>query len=272
MKRFVSAAVLGVVGVGSALLSTVAPAYAQGCSSTQVTVVVQFPDRTVVRCTSGDPVDGFDALKQAGFTPRGVQPFPDALCSIDAFPQRECGAMPPADKYWAYFQARPGGSWTYSNRGPGTYDPQPGAVEGWRFGSGGAPSAAPPSLNAPSPSKAPTKAPSVKPTKRPGGANSAAPAAPDAMATSAAAATSTATATASPPTSSAPASDLPATSPPSAGAAPLSPQPTDTVDLSATSETPAVDGSRGGLSWVWGVALLAVLAGSVGTVLVRRRA
>lgn len=268
MKRIVSAVVLSALAIGSALLAVATPAYAQACSPTQVTVVVQFPDRTVVRCTAGDPADGFDALAQAGFTPRGVQRFPDALCSIDAFPQRECGAMPPADKYWAYFQARPGGSWTYSNRGPGTYNPEPGAVEGWRFGSGGAPSTAPPSSNVPAPTKAPTKAPATKSTPRPGSTGSLAPAAPD---TSLASPTEAPT-TAGAPKPSASASDLPLTASTAPGAAQAPPTVSDSLTLSQTSGATAADDGDNGLSWIWGVVLLTGLAGAGGTVLRRRRA
>ncbi len=49
-------------------------------------------------------------------------------------------------KYWAYFHASRGGSWSYSNLGAGSYDPKPGSVEGWRFESGTAgPTTKPPS-------------------------------------------------------------------------------------------------------------------------------
>jgi hypothetical protein len=42
---------------------------------------------------------------------------------------------PPADAYWAFWQAEPGqNSWTYSQQGAMTYHPRPGSVALWVFG------------------------------------------------------------------------------------------------------------------------------------------
>ena len=52
--------------------------------------------------------------------------------------------MPPGDAYWAFFHAKRGGSWVYSSSGVASYDPAPGTVVGFRFGSGQKPRVAPP--------------------------------------------------------------------------------------------------------------------------------
>ncbi len=63
--------------------------------------------------------------------------------------------MPPGDAYWAFFHAKRGGSWVYSSSGVASYDPAPGTVVGFRFGSGQKPRVAPP---------APTKTSAPAPT------------------------------------------------------------------------------------------------------------
>ena len=124
-----------------------APAEAAACSTTSgVTVVVTFPGgRTSTRCAPGDPGSGFAALSGAGFAVTPVQRFPGALCRIDGTPASDpCVNMPPTSAYWSYWHASRGGSWSYSTLGAGSHDPAPGSVEGWSFGSGGAPAVAPP--------------------------------------------------------------------------------------------------------------------------------
>ena len=68
--------------------------------------------------------------------------------------------MPPGDAYWAFFHAKRGGSWVYSSSGVASYDPAPGSVVGFRFGSGQQPGIAPPAAtktSAPTPTKTTSK-------------------------------------------------------------------------------------------------------------------
>lgn len=128
------------------------PARAAACTGTSgVTVVVDFTafgGSTEVECALGDPTTGIAALQDAGFTVTGTQRWGLAfVCRIDGLPTPAadpCYNTPPANAYWSYWHAEPGGSWTYSSQGASSYDPAPGTVEGWAFGSGDAPSIPPP--------------------------------------------------------------------------------------------------------------------------------
>lgn len=271
MKRTVAAAVLGAIVACSALFASSAPAYAASCSSSQITVVVQFPSRTEIGCAAGNAGSGYAALEAAGFsytlaTGNGA----GAICGIDGYPRTTCPAMPAANAYWAYYRGKPGGDWTYSTVGGGSSNPDPGTVEGWRFqeSSKSTPPSTPPPgpAAAPSPTSAPTKKPSAKPTRAPGGS---APtlAAPDATATA------TGSAAAGSPSASANASDLPLAVSPTGSAITPSAGPTDsTAQAAPAAASTAEAGSSGGMSWIWGLVLLGALAAAGGgTVLVRRR-
>ncbi|MFL6062640.1 MAG: hypothetical protein ACJ72E_15540 [Marmoricola sp.] len=150
-----------------------APAQAAPCSgSTGVTVVVQYDaSHTQVGCAPGDPGSGYDALSAAGFNVLPAQGSgAGAICKINSYPtDANCGAMPPANAYWAYFHARPGGSWSYSTEGGGTYDPAPGSVEGWRFNRGDGVEKRPPSIAPPAAATTPTPHPTKHPAKHPTG-------------------------------------------------------------------------------------------------------
>lgn len=243
-------------------------ASAAACSGTAgVTVVVDFDNgATRVGCAPGDPSSGYDALRKAGFTITNVQDGRNgaALCSIDNVPDHICTGMPPTSAYWAYFHVVEG-EWKYSNTGGGSYNPKPGTVEGWHFrGSpsdppGIAPPGAPStSTPKPTPKPMPTGTPSgatSTPTKgstsavTPGGT----PTAPDA--------TTKVSGTPAPAPAATATDDVTATAVDAAG--------TDTVPASAP-ET-RTDEASGGLSWIWGVALIAVLAAAAGATAVRRR-
>ncbi|MDX6198735.1 MAG: hypothetical protein QOJ79_1886, partial [Actinomycetota bacterium] len=125
-------------------------AVAAACSrSTGVTVVVDFASLgggTQTRCASGDPSSGLAALRATGHTTtRAAQEPGYFLCRIDGKPANDpCQRTSPADAYWSYWHAKPGGTWTYSDLGPADYDPAPGTVEGWAFGAGKPPSSPPP--------------------------------------------------------------------------------------------------------------------------------
>lgn len=133
-----------------------APAAAAACSGTSgVTVVIG----SSVRCAAGDPSSGWAALDAvAVVTP--VQRQPGFVCKIDGAPSSDpCVNTPPANAYWSYWHAQPGGSWQYSNLGAMSYDPAPGSVEGWSFGAGSPPSVPPPSAPAPAPPPQPAPEP-----------------------------------------------------------------------------------------------------------------
>ena len=97
------------------------------------------------RCAEGNPGSGLAALTAAGHDYSFVPRIPGMVCTIDARPDPCNGA--PADAYWSYWHAEAGGSWSYSSRGAGERDPQPGSVEGWAFGAGDPPRAAPPAFD-----------------------------------------------------------------------------------------------------------------------------
>lgn len=128
------------------------PAQAAACSGTSgVTVVVDFTafgGGATVECAPGDPTSGIAALQGAGFSVTGTVRWGLAfVCRIDGLPtpaSDPCYNTPPPTAYWSYWHAQPGGSWAYSAQGAAYYDPAPGTVEGWAFGSGSAPSIPPP--------------------------------------------------------------------------------------------------------------------------------
>jgi hypothetical protein len=126
-------------------------AHAAACvGSTGVTVIVDFTafgGGVTTACALGDPTSGVTALTGAGFTVTGTQRWGLAfVCRINNLPApaaQACINTPPSSAYWSYWHATPGGTWSYSSSGASSYNPAPGAVEGWAFGSGGAPSVAP---------------------------------------------------------------------------------------------------------------------------------
>lgn len=271
MKRTLLAALLLGGSAVPAALALAGPAEAAACSGTSgVTVVVQFPDgHTETGCAPGDPSSGSQALQSAGFSVAYVSGS-GFVCRIDGAPASDpCDRTPPKSAYWAYFHAQPGGSWSYSSSGAGGYNPKPGSVEGWRFGDGDAPSTAPPGGAAP-----PTPKPSTtpKPTPRPTPRPSSTVAAPDSTGTPGAAAPS-GSATASGTATDTPTSS--ATGTPTPGAPETAPT-ADATDLTSSSGPVSTDdapaaSSSSGVSWVWGVGLLAVLAAVGGAVAIRRR-
>lgn len=154
-RRILAAAVVaGLAGGG--LLAGPGTAGAAGCADAGgVTVVVDFRSlgggvRT--GCATGDPASGLAALIGAGFDYAFASRQPGFVCRIDSRPDQDtetCVNTPPTTAYWSYWHGRPGGSWASSSLGAGSHDPVPGSVEGWAFGAGQQPSAAPPALPAP---------------------------------------------------------------------------------------------------------------------------
>lgn len=267
MKRVLLVGLL----VAAATVTVPAPAQAAGCTGgTGVTVVVQYGDGpTEVGCAPGDPSSGYDALEDAGFSITYAQGNgAGAVCRLNGYPSaNNCGSMPPADAYWAYFHGEPGGAWTYSNVGGGAYNPKPGTVEGWRFaGNADTPPDLPPPANPVKPTAAPTKKPTTKASPRPGSSGSVGTPTTGPSASSTPSPTVSATATAS-----VGATDDPTLDP--SGDPTLAPTSGPTVvAVDEPGSLPDGDSKRGGLSWIWGVVLIGGLAAAGGaTALARRR-
>jgi hypothetical protein len=108
------------------------------CDNNQdVTVVVDFGDLgggVNVRCApqGSDGIDsGFDALEHAQVSYEQSGGF---VCRIAGRPESgECTDRPSSGPYWAYYYAKRGGEWKYSNYGAGTRKPPPGSIEGWAY-------------------------------------------------------------------------------------------------------------------------------------------
>lgn len=245
MKRALLVVLLATAGLG-----LIPPAEAASCSDTTgVLVVVQFPDGHIESgCAGGNPSNGIDALHQAGFSTSPVPQQPEAVCTIKGQPADHNCWSPP--KSWSYWHAQRGGSWSFSNEGAATYHPAPGSVEGWRFDSNAAPTVPPPpAANKP--------IPTAKPTHH---------------------ASHPAPATTSTPTATPTATSTPKRGPGRSPSATPKPTPTSTPILTPgptfgpKASAHAVASKSGGLSWIWGLALLAVLGvlGGIATALRRR--
>lgn len=178
--RLVAVGVLVAAGLAPAT-----PAAAAACAEgAGVTVVVDFASLgggTDTDCAAGDPGSGLAALRAAGHEPtRAAQQPGYFVCRIDGKPANDpCQRTSPADAYWSYWYAEPGGSWTFSDTGAADRDPAPGTVEGWAFGAGDPPSSPPPrnrAATAPEPS--PTRATSPAPATTRSAAAAPAPSAP----------------------------------------------------------------------------------------------
>lgn len=163
--RLLAVGILVAAGV-----APVTPAAAAACAEgAGVTVVVDFASLgggTDTDCAAGDPGSGLEALRAAGHEPtRAAQQPGYFVCRIDGKPANDpCQRTSPADAYWSYWHAEPGGSWTFSDTGAADRDPAPGTVEGWAFGAGDPPSSPPPrNRAAAAPSPSPTRASSPTP-------------------------------------------------------------------------------------------------------------
>lgn len=143
-KRF-PALVAAIAATSVSALSLAPAAQAASCgSSAGVTIVVEYgePASASIGCAYGDPATGLEALTSLGHRFTFVPRQPGFLCTIDNRPD-PCNNGP-ANAYWSYWHAQPGGSWSYGTTGAGSYDPPPGSVDGWAFGDGRPPSSRPP--------------------------------------------------------------------------------------------------------------------------------
>ena len=267
---------------GLALAGLVAaawPASAAACSgSTGVTVVVDTGGSTSTKCASGDPSSALSALKAAGFSVTYPQQYPGSVvCRINGYPSSDpCVRMPPGDAYWAFFHAKRGGSWVYSSSGVATYDPAPGSVVGFRFGSGQQPGIAPPSAtrtSTPTPTKTTAK---PKPTTSAPKPTMPKPTTPEATSGSTAAAGATSPTATKGPASAAPSASATssASASPSAdasGTASASPSEA-AIDLASAPASVEADDSGGPGTLLAGGALVALVAGGAGWAAWKRRA
>jgi hypothetical protein len=183
--------------LGDSLAAGASPAGLSACTATAgVLVAVDFSHwggPVDLGCASGRQADGLDAMHDAGFLTAGDEAAGDAfVCRIGVASKGDgserptpaedpCVSTPPASAYWAFWIADAGqGAWSYSQSGADSYQPAPGSIEGWGFGSGGAPSvtpaqlraeaAPPPTTSVPSTSSAPTTVPdTTTPTTIAGG-------------------------------------------------------------------------------------------------------
>jgi hypothetical protein len=112
------------------------------CTATSgVIVVVDFTPwgGGIQRGCDATLTTGYDALYAAGFTTAGDDhDGPEFICRIDNKPtpaQDPCIQTPPATAYWSYWHADAGqNTWSYSELGATSYQPQPGSVDAWVFG------------------------------------------------------------------------------------------------------------------------------------------
>ena len=94
-------------------------------------------------CFDGS-ISGLDALQLAGANPAtyGFAGQGAAVCQLYGVgnPADSSCLIGPGGQYWAYYRAGPGaGGWTYSRGGASSTTVTDGSVEGWRYGTGGAP-------------------------------------------------------------------------------------------------------------------------------------
>ena len=86
------------------------------------------------RCAPGDPTSGLTTLTGASLPYTFVPRQPGLVCTINQVPDPCNGAPPTA--YWSYWHLRADKTWEFSSVGAGSYNPAPGATEGWAFGKG----------------------------------------------------------------------------------------------------------------------------------------
>lgn len=251
LGRLVAAAALVAAG-GLALPGGAAQAAA--CSGTTgVTVVIDYGSSSTTSCAAGDPSSAMSALKAVA-TVVSPQRYPGTVvCRINGTPASDpCIQMPPASAYWAFFHAPRGGSWTYSQSGVASYNPAPGTVIGFAFGSGGKPDTAPPAAaSAPKPSSSSTPKPSTRPSasSTPRATSSAKPRATSSPRSTSAGTSANGTApssgsgTTAKPSSGATKSGSPATTKAAGKPAPSTPRSTGTATASDSTASTATSGT-----------------------------
>lgn len=138
IRRSIARVVLVAALTAGAVTVVGAPASAAVCrGGSGVTVIADY-GRTGggvdKRCAAGDPVNGLAALTAAGLPYTFVPRQPGLVCTIKNVPDPCNGA--PTRAYWSYWHLRADNTWAFSSVGAGSYNPAPGATEGWAFGNG----------------------------------------------------------------------------------------------------------------------------------------
>jgi hypothetical protein len=151
-RAFTLAAATAVIAIAGTLPATVSVVHAAPAGaatavdcSDGVIVAVDFgywEGDTDAVCDTILPANAAYALVATGFDPTPVSSYGlDFICQIAApdgveYPESEnCTTTPPADAYWSFWYANAGQtSWTYSNVGAMSLQPQAGSIEAWVFG------------------------------------------------------------------------------------------------------------------------------------------
>ncbi len=102
------------VAAAAAVTAAAAKGYCDPSDTGSVTVVVDFSGvggGIDIRCSSG--ATGQQALANA-FSYSEIASQPGFVCQIEGAPASDCQDTPPGSAYWSYWQAAPGGGWSYS--------------------------------------------------------------------------------------------------------------------------------------------------------------
>jgi hypothetical protein len=279
-------AVAGLVVTGGLALPGGA-AQAAACSGTSgVTVVIDYGSSSSTLCAA-DRSSAMAVLQNVAAVVSPAQYPGTVVCKLNGVPSSQtCQRMPPQSAYWAFFHAARGGSWSYSSAGVADYDPAPGTVIGFAFGSGGAPSTAPPAATVPKQSTKPSpsssssiRPPAPKPKPKPSatsptqprgsvsmpphGATTTVPRTTAGQATTATTGASTTTGTTSSSSSSSTSSTA-ATEPTA--------DPADRTGETTAAASPAADGSGSPTTLLAGLGLVGLVGAGAAYLAVRRRA
>jgi len=149
--RTLRAAVLGALVGSLAVAGMVGSAFSAPAPEAQTmnraAIVVDTGSGPVSRCVSfaEDSINGIEALNRAGLAPvvRGFSGEGGAVCGLNGVgcPADSTCLTCQAPNYWAYYRADNGaGGFAYSSVGAGAIAVTDGDVEGWRWGTGAAPS------------------------------------------------------------------------------------------------------------------------------------
>jgi len=150
-SRTLWAAVLGALVGSLAVAGMVGSAFSAPAPEAQAlnraAIVVDAGSGPVSRCVSfaEDSISGIEALNRAGLAPvvRGFSGEGGAVCGLNGVgcPADSTCLTCQAPNYWAYYRADNGaGGFAYSSVGAGAIAVTDGDVEGWRWGTGAAPS------------------------------------------------------------------------------------------------------------------------------------
>ncbi|MGH9013891.1 MAG: hypothetical protein ACRDZ1_08150, partial [Acidimicrobiia bacterium] len=139
---------LGLLGVAAFVLAAAGPAASTAMpdrlGSSRAVVIVDTGGnvhRSVIHF--GGSVSGIQALQLAGANPVTASyggSLGAAVCKLYGVGNEPAPGSCPGYPYWAYHRAPAGaGGWSYAGSGASNTTVRDGDVEGWRFGTGGAP-------------------------------------------------------------------------------------------------------------------------------------